>query len=81
MRRANELTRAGGPTMDHAEYEAWDHIFEAGFKEGWRPHSDALELLDMLDRCGFEYGAVSNAESGYQELKLALRPPGACACS
>lgn len=71
MRRANELHAAfGGPQMGTAEYEAWDEIFEAGFKEGWRPHPDAEQLLDTLDRCGFEYGAVSNAESGYQELKL-----------
>ncbi len=70
-RRANELHEAfGGPTLDEHAYAAWDDVFEAGFKEGWRAHPDAHELLDTLDRCGIEYGAVSNAESGYQEMKL-----------
>lgn len=71
-RRANELHEAfGGPTLDEEAYAAWDHVFEAGFKEGWRAHPDAHAFLDTLDRCGIEYGAVSNAESGYQEMKLA----------
>ncbi len=70
-RRANELHEAfGGPSMDDSAYEAWDEVFEAGFRDGWRAHPDAHELLDTLDRCGIEYGAVSNAESGYQEMKL-----------
>lgn len=71
MRRANELHEAfGGPTLDDRAYEAWNDIFEAGFKDGWSAHPDAEEFLDTLDRCGIEYGAVSNAESGYQEMKL-----------
>lgn len=71
-RRANELHEAfGGPTLDDAGYQAWDDVFEAGFKEGWRAHPDAQELLDTLDRCGIEYGAVSNADHSYQEMKLA----------
>jgi len=70
-RRANELHEAfGGPVLDDPAYAEWDDVFEAGFKEGWRAHSDAHELLDTLDRYGIEYGAVSNAESGYQEMKL-----------
>jgi len=72
MRRANELHVAfGGPLLDEAAYDAWNAVFEAEFKEGWRAHPDADELLDTLDRCGIEYGAVSNADSSYQELKLA----------
>lgn len=71
MRRANELHEAfGGPALDDDAYAAWDDVFEAGFKAGWRAHPDAHALLDTLDRCGIEYGAVSNAESGYQEMKL-----------
>lgn len=71
-RRANELHAAfDGPTLDDAAYDAWDAIFEASFKEGWRAHPDADELLDTLDRCGIEYGAVSNADHSYQEMKLA----------
>lgn len=70
-RRANELHEAfGGPGLDDQAYQAWDEVFEAAFKDGWRAHPDAHELLDVLDRCGIEYGAVSNAESGYQEMKL-----------
>ena len=70
-RRANELHETfGGPPLDDQAYAAWDDVFEAGFKDGWRAHPDAHELLDTLDRCGIEYGAVSNAESGYQEMKL-----------
>lgn len=71
MRRANELHEEfGGPVMNDSAYAAWDLVFEAGFKDGWRAHPDAHDLLDTLDRCGIEYGAVSNAESGYQEMKL-----------
>lgn len=71
MRRANELhARFGGQALDDAAYGEWDAVFERGFKEGWRPHPDADALLDTLDRCGFEYGAVSNADSSYQERKL-----------
>lgn len=70
-RRANELHASfGGPALEGAAYEAWDEVFEKGFKEGWRAHDDADVLLDTLDRCGIEYGAVSNADSSYQELKL-----------
>lgn len=70
-RRANELHAAfGGPALDDAAYGEWDEMFEAGFKAGWRAHPDAHAFLDTLDRCGIEYGAVSNADSGYQEMKL-----------
>ena len=72
MRRANELQAAfGGEQMDDAGYKAWDAIFERAFQEGWTAHADAHALLDHLDRCGIEYGAVSNADSAYQEMKLA----------
>jgi len=72
MRRANELHAAfGGEPMDAGEYAQWDEIFEQAFREGWQAHDDAHALLDTLDRCGIEYGAVSNADHGYQERKLA----------
>lgn len=71
MRRANELQQHfGGESLDDAAYEAWDQEFEAAFQAGWRAHGDAVALLDLFDRCGIEYGAVTNADSGYQEKKL-----------
>lgn len=70
-RRANELQLAfGGETMDDAAYDHWDAQFEAAFQDGWRAHADAAPMLDILDACGIDYGAVSNADSGYQEKKL-----------
>jgi len=72
MRRANELhAEFGGLALDEAAYDEWNTVFEAMFKEGWRAHPDAEALLDTLDGCGIEYGAVSNADSSYQEVKLA----------
>jgi putative hydrolase of the HAD superfamily len=73
MRRANELHEAfGGDTMNDDEYDAWDAIFEAAFRAGSIAHDDAHPLLDTFERCGIEYGAVSNAAHSYQERKLAL---------
>lgn len=72
QRRANELHVAfGGPVLDDAAYDEWDAVFEAAFRGGWRAHDDAVTLLDKLDSLGIEYGAVTNADSGYQEMKLA----------
>lgn len=72
LRRANALHATfGGPPMGDDEFAAWDAIFEAAFRRGWQAHDDAHGLLDTLDRCGIEYGAVSNAGHRYQERKLA----------
>lgn len=72
MRRANLLHEAyGGPVLDEAGYDEWDAQFEAAFRAGWRAHEDALALLDALDEAGVVYGAVSNADSAYQTMKLA----------
>jgi len=72
MRRANELhDEFGGDAMDDDEYAAWNEVFEAGFRAGWVAHEDAEGMLDTFDRCGIEYGAVSNAAHAYQERKLA----------
>lgn len=57
--------------MGDDEFAAWDAIFETAFRRGWQAHDDAHGLLDTLDRCGIEYGAVSNASHRYQERKLA----------
>ena len=72
MRRANLLHEAyGGPVLDEAAYNEWDAQFEAAFRAGWRAHDDAAVLLDQLDEAGVAYGAVSNADSVYQAMKLA----------
>jgi len=72
MRRANVLHETfGGPVLDDAAYDEWDSHFEAAFKAGWRAHDDAFGLLDQLDEAGVAYGAVSNADGAYQEVKLA----------
>ena len=71
MRRANELHAAyGGPAMDEAAYDIWDAGFERHFREGWRAFDDVTALLDALDEAGLPYGAVTNADSAYQRLKL-----------
>lgn len=72
MRRANELHAAfGGEALDDAAYDIWDAGFERHFREGWRAFDDAVALLDALDGAGVVYGAVSNADTAYQEIKLA----------
>ena len=70
--RANQLqTEFGGDALTDADFEAWDAVFEAGFQQGWAAHDDAVPAVAAaLDR-GLAVGALSNAESGYQELKLA----------
>ncbi len=71
-RRANELhAEFGGDPMDDEAYDIWDAGFERHFREGWSAFDDALPLLDALDDAGLAYGAVSNADLAYQELKLA----------
>ncbi|WP_061962498.1 HAD family hydrolase [Demequina flava] len=72
MRRANDLHATfGGPALDHEAYDIWDEGFERHFREGWRAFDDSAALLDALDERGIPYGAVSNADSAYQVLKLA----------
>lgn len=71
MRRANELhAEFGGPTLDDGAYDIWDAGFERHFQEGWRPFADALPLLEALELANIPYGAVTNADSAYQRLKL-----------
>lgn len=72
QRRANELhAEFGGDPMDDEAYDIWDAGFERHFREGWRAFEDAAPFLDALDEAGIPYGAVTNADSAYQELKLA----------
>lgn len=71
MRRANELhAEFGGPELDDAAYDIWDAGFEEHFRDGWRAFDDAAPMLDSLDAAGIPYGAVTNADSAYQRLKL-----------
>ncbi|MFW2513362.1 HAD family hydrolase [Demequina sp. SO4-13] len=71
MRRANELhAEFGGDPMDDEAYDIWDAGFERYFREGWRAFDDAVPFLDALDEAGIPYGAVTNAQSEYQRLKL-----------
>ncbi|WP_062079147.1 HAD family hydrolase [Demequina globuliformis] len=70
-RRANDLHATfGGPTLDDEAYDIWDAGFERHFRAGWRAFEDAAPLLNALDERGIPYGAVSNADSAYQVLKL-----------
>lgn len=72
MRRANELHEAfGGPVLDEVGYDEWDGHFEVAFRAGWSAHDDAAPLIGLLDRAGIEFGALSNADSTYQAMKLA----------
>ncbi|WP_062132708.1 HAD family hydrolase [Demequina aestuarii] len=72
QRRANELhAEFGGDLMDDDAYDVWDEGFERYFREGWRAFDDAVPFLDALVEAGIPYGAVTNAASAYQELKLA----------
>ena len=71
MRRANELhEKFGGSPMAEADYDIWDAGFERHFREGWRAFDDVAPFLDALEEAGIPYGAVTNAPSDYQRLKL-----------
>jgi len=71
MRRANDLhAEFGGATMNDDAYDAWDVVFEQGFRDGWRAFDDAVACLDALEAAGIPYGALSNARFDYQVEKL-----------
>lgn len=71
MRRANELHAAfGGEPLDDAAYDAWDEVFEAGFRAAWAAHPEALEVVEDLLAAGLAVGALSNAAVAYQAGKL-----------
>lgn len=70
--RANQLqSEFGGGSLEDADFEAWDAVFEAGFQQGWTAHDDAAPAVATALERGLAVGALSNAASGYQELKLA----------
>ena len=71
MARANDLHAAfGGPVLDDAGYDAWDAVFDAGFREAWVAHDDASAVVDKLLTAGMAVGALSNAATAYQVAKL-----------
>jgi len=71
MARANELHVVfGGPELDEDGYDAWNVLFEVGFRSGWRAHPDAAPAVRALHDAGYPLGALSNASVEYQTLKL-----------
>src|SRR5450830_458677 len=71
MARANELHAVfGGPELDEEGYEAWNALFETGFRSGWRAHPVAGPAVRALRDAGHLLGALSNASVDYQALKL-----------
>ena len=71
MARANELHVVfGGPELDEDGYDAWNVLFEVGFRSGWRAHPDAAPAVRALHDAGYPLGALSNASVEYQTRKL-----------
>ena len=71
MFRANELHEEfGGPVLDDAGFAAWDHVFDATFREAWAVHEDVDEVLKRLLDAGLHIGALTNASLAYQTDKL-----------
>ncbi|WP_298458067.1 HAD family hydrolase [uncultured Cellulomonas sp.] len=71
MSRANAMhTEFGGPALDDAGFDAWDAVFEDGFQAAWSAHDDAAVAVAELLAAGIAVGALSNAASAYQTLKL-----------
>lgn len=72
MDRANELHATfGGETLDDAGFDAWDQVFQAGFRDGWKAFDDAAPVLAELRAAGILVGALSNAPKAMQIDKLA----------
>ena len=72
MDRANELHATfGGQVLDEAGFDAWDEVFQAGFKAGWKAFVDASPVLEELRAAGILVGALSNAPRAMQLDKLA----------
>lgn len=70
--RANQLQEAfGGAELTTEEFSAWDAVFEETFQAGWAAHADAVPTIAGMSALGLEVGALSNAPTDYQALKLA----------
>jgi putative hydrolase of the HAD superfamily len=71
LARANALhAEFGGPVLDDAGFDAWDAVFEDGFQTAWAAHEDAAQVVKELLAAGLAVGALSNAATAYQTLKL-----------
>lgn len=75
--RAQRLARAnamhaqfGGHALDDAGFDAWDAVFEDGFRSAWASHDDAAHAVADLLAAGVAVGALSNASVAYQSQKL-----------
>ena len=60
----------GGAPIGVDGFAAWDEVFESAFQANWHPHPDAIGFLDRVRAAGIPIGAVTNAATDYQELKL-----------
>ena len=70
--RANELhAHFGGEHLDDAGFDAWDLVFQSGFRAAWTAFADARGVLDHLSASGLKLGALSNAPMAMQVDKMA----------
>ncbi|WNB84670.1 HAD family hydrolase [Cellulomonas sp. ATA003] len=71
MARANLMHASfGGDVLDDAAYDAWDAVYEDAFQAAWAAHDDAAPVVKELLAAGLAVGALSNAATDYQSLKL-----------
>jgi putative hydrolase of the HAD superfamily len=71
MARAAELQEVfGGAPLEAGGFDAWDALFETGFRDAWAAHDDAAQVVKDLLAAGVAVGALSNASVAYQSLKL-----------
>lgn len=69
--RANDLHAAfGGPELDEAAFDAWNAVFDEGFRAAWAAHQETEDALEALLAAGVVVGALSNAGTELQTAKL-----------
>lgn len=62
----------GGSGLDGPGFAQWNHTFENGFRDAWVALPGARDLVAALGATtpGLPFGAVTNAQVGYQRDKL-----------
>ncbi|GAA2244364.1 HAD family hydrolase [Rarobacter faecitabidus] len=71
LARAEQLqSQFGGAGIGTDGFDAWNEVFEAAFQANWRPFADAAPFFAAIAGAGLKLGAVSNADTAYQEKKL-----------